>query len=267
MDEEYCDPCDRWFRDDHAYTQHINNHPAHALLECNYCYKQFQYENGRQNHQNAVHLRFECHFCTDRFLSESQRDEHHRTAGHPWCDPCKRVFNNQNNLLQHLHSSTHVGKSSMECPFCKLGFATASGVVIHLESNRCKSGMNKAKIDAMIQKLDRQNVITRPMLEMPGYSNQEVIATERTWNGDGYECYLCHREFTKLTGLNMHIKSPVHQQSIYKCPKLSCARPYKSLSGLVMHVESESCGVMRFNAVQQQARHGIQNMVGRMISS
>jgi hypothetical protein len=38
------------------------------------------------------------------------------------------------------------------------------------------------------------------------------------------------------------------------------------LSGLVQHVESESCGVMRFAQVQNQARNGIQNMVGRLIT-
>jgi hypothetical protein len=47
---------------------------------------------------------------------------------------------------------------------------------------------------------------------------------------------------------------------------MSCRKEYKVLSGLVQHVESESCGVMRFGAVQNQARSGIQNMVGRMIT-
>ena len=47
---------------------------------------------------------------------------------------------------------------------------------------------------------------------------------------------------------------------------MSCRREYKLLSWLVQHVESESCGVMRFGMVQSQARCGIQNMVGRMIT-
>ena len=118
----------------------------------------------------------------------------------------------------------------------------------------------------MVHQLDRDNVITRPMISLPGYSNVETIATDRAWNGRAYECYLCTREFTSLNGLNNHIKSPVHEQNIYRCPKMSCRREYKLLSGLVQHVESESCGVMRFGMVQSQARSGIQVMVGRMIT-
>jgi hypothetical protein len=35
---------------------------------------------------------------------------------------------------------------------------------------------------------------------------------------------------------------------------------------LVQHIESESCGLMRFAAVQQQAQHGFHAMVGRMLT-
>jgi Zinc-finger of C2H2 type len=157
--------------------------------------------------------------------------------------------------------------TSIQCPFCKEGFTTASGVAVHLESGRCTtSGLNRTKINDMVRRLDRNNVITRPMLTMPGYDKVEMIATERAWNGEHYECYLCSRIFQTLPALNSHIRSPAHDQAIYRCPKASCARQYKLLSGLVQHVESESCGVMRFSQVQQQARNGIQNMVGRMIT-
>jgi hypothetical protein len=163
-----------------------------------------------------------------------------------------------------MHSRTHVG-SPMQCPFCKKSFTTASGVTIHLESGTCSSGLDRHKINTMVQRMDRGNIITRPMITMPGYDNVQSIATERAWNGYSYECYLCNRGFGSLQGLNNHLKSPVHEQEFYHCPKKSCGRTYKLLSGLIQHVESESCGLMRFIQVQQQARNGIQNMVGRMI--
>lgn len=109
-------------------------------------------------------------------------------------------------------------------------------------------------------------MITRPMIEMPGYGIVETIATNKSWNGYAFECYLCSRDFGSLRGLNNHLRSPAHDQELYRCPKTSCGRNYKLLSGLVQHVESESCGLMRFGQVQQQARNGIENMVGRMIS-
>jgi hypothetical protein len=260
----YCDPCDRFFSTYNGYDQHIQNSAAH----------QSQYRSQQ----------FECDACDRCFATEQALHQHCSNAtGHPYCASCKRMFMNQNNLnqvgivystplysadlkFQHMHSRVHMG-SSMQCPFCKVGFTTASGVIIHLESGRCTaSGLDRAKINDMVRRLDRNNVITKPLLTMPGYDSVEMIATERAWNGYYYECYLCTREFETLQALNSHIKSPVHEQAIYRCPKASCGREYKLLSGLIQHVESETCGVMRFNQVQQQAKNGIQHMVGRMIT-
>jgi hypothetical protein len=52
-----------------------------------------------------------------------------------------------------------------------------------------------------------------------------------------------------LRGLNQHLSSGAHDQDNYHCPK--CRRKYRLLSGLVQHVESESCGILKFHAVQQ----------------
>lgn len=118
----------------------------------------------------------------------------------------------------------------------------------------------------MVHQMDRNNVITHPMITLPGYDNFETIATNRSWNGRAFECYLCSREFTTLQSLNSHIKRPVHEKNLYRCPKRSCGREYKLLSGLVQHLESESCDVMRFGNIQTVASTGIQNMVGRMLT-
>jgi hypothetical protein len=104
------------------------------------------------------------------------------------------------------------------------------------------------------------------MITLPNHDNMEFFATSAAWNGHGYQCYLCAKTFQTLQGLNSHIKSPAHEQSFYRCTKASCSKNSKLLSGLVQHVESESCGLMRFNVVQQQARVGIANMVGMGLS-
>jgi len=239
-----CRPCNRSFKTANAYNQHIQNSATHRS------------EDGE----------WECEICDRYFATEGALHQHcSNAASHPYCVPCRRVFLNENNLNHHMHSKTHMS-SSIQCPFCKEDFTTASGVTIHLESGRCSSGLDRAKINDIVRQLDRRNIITRPMLTMPGYDHVKTFATERAWNGYSYQCYLCTRQFSTLGGLNNHIKSPAHEQHIYHCPKRSCGRTFKVLSGLVQHMESESCGVMRFTQVQQQARNGIQNMVGRMIS-
>ncbi|KAM3065464.1 hypothetical protein ACMFMG_011648 [Clarireedia jacksonii] len=172
------------------------------------------------------------------------------------------MFMNSNNLMQHQHSRAHVG-SSLKCPFCTSTHATASGVVIHLESGSCSSGVNRQKINAEIRRLDQNHVITNRLLTYP--SSTTSTATNRSWNGYAFECYLCSRQTATLGALNKHLNSPAHEQNLYHCPKAACGKQFKLLSGLIQHVESESCGVMRFRQVQQGARHGINNMVGRMI--
>jgi len=164
-----------------------------------------------------------------------------------------------------MHSRIHMG-SSIECPFCKRPFTVASGLVVHLESGNCSSGLNRQKINDAVRRLDRGNVITRPMITMPGYENVQTFATERSYNGRCYQCCLCPRGFATLSALNAHMSSPVHEQAMYRCPKRSCGTNFKLLSSLVQHVESETCGVMQFGQVQNQARNGIENMVGRMIT-
>jgi len=155
---------------------------------------------------------------------------------------------------------------NIQCPFCKNNYTTASGLTIHLESGSCTSGLNRQKINDIVRQMDRNNVITRPMIEMPGYTNIEQYATEQSWNGYHFECYLCGKGFGRLYGLNNHLRSPVHEQKMYRCPGPACAKTYGTLSGLVQHIESESCGLMRFAAVQKQAKAGVYGMVGRMIT-
>ncbi|EKD19942.1 uncharacterized protein L3040_002379 [Drepanopeziza brunnea f. sp. 'multigermtubi'] len=260
----WCFPCDRSFITENGYNQHLRTSAAHR-------YQDESSDGGyasSEQYSSSEELGWQCDICDRVFGSEHSRHQHYSSAaGHSYCVPCRRIFMNENNLRQHLHSKLHMG-GSIECPFCSLSFTTASGVTIHLESGACTvSGLDRSKINRIVRQLDRNHVITKPMLTMSGYDRPDAVtrATERSWNGRHYECYLCAKQFGTLQGVNAHLASPVHEQKIYRCPKGSCGREYKALSGLVQHVESEICGVMRFAQVQKQARSGIQNMVGRMI--
>lgn len=155
----------------------------------------------------------------------------------------------------------------------------------------CPSGVEKHRLDAAILRIDPHHRITRPQLAIRNdhyqYLIEPIEATERAWNGYGFGCYLCPKEFGNLYSLNRHLRSPgipppqiapfilggegnsnkplVHEQEIYNCPKSRCGRTYKLLSGLVMHVESESCGLMGWEQVQEQARGGLGRVMGRLV--
>ncbi|TGO40927.1 hypothetical protein BHYA_0029g00370 [Botrytis hyacinthi] len=244
----YCDPCDRYFNGENSYNQHVENSSAH---------RNFEPSDDGYSSSNAE-PEFECSGCDSWFWSSVAREEHHaHEYGDRYCQPCKRMFMNENNLMQGF---------PMKCPFCPTQYPTTSALTIHLESGRCPSGSNRERINAAIRYLDKNHVITTPLME---YSSpfSTNIATERSWNSFCYEYSMCHRGFNTLQGLNCHLRSPVHDQRMYRCPGPSCGKDFIVLSGLVQHVESESCGVMRFANVQKSASDGIDKMVRNMIRS
>ncbi|MCJ1283662.1 hypothetical protein MMC26_002993 [Xylographa opegraphella] len=125
-------------------------------------------------------------------------------------------------------------------------------MTIHLESGTCVSGITRHMINDKIRANDQNHLITQRLLTYPDDNGQsgraETWATTAAWNGHGYECYFCSKQFGSLQGLNQHLSSPAHEQKIYHCPK--CMIKFKLFSGLVQHVESESCGISRFQEVK-----------------
>jgi len=105
----------------------------------------------------------------------------------------------------------------------------------------------------MISERDPNGIITLKQLTWHGSANSTYQATDAAWNGRKWECYLCHRGFVSKVALNQHLNSPVHQQKVYHCPSRRCMKEFVSLAALFNHLESESCGAMRFEDVQQHA--------------
>ena len=139
---------------------------------------------------------------------------------------------------------------NVKCPWCTNKFTNLTGVTLHLESGKCPSGIDRQKIDNYCRQVDRDHVFTNRLIEYPTSADYTpAAATSNAWNGSRgcYICYLCQSGFSKLTALNQHLNSPVHQQKIYHC--FRCQVQFVALSGLVNHLESETCGQFRSNAM------------------
>lgn len=98
---------------------------------------------------------------------------------------------------------------------------TATGVTTHVESGGCPGApnMNRDEMFRFVRARDAQGVISNKLLGWEGSSTYE--ATGRSWNGEFYECYLCHREFNSLHGLNQHLNSPRRtSEPPLRCPDL-----------------------------------------------
>ncbi|KAF5385017.1 hypothetical protein D9615_001023 [Tricholomella constricta] len=169
------------------------------------------------------------------------------------------------NLQAHLNSSVH---SPRDVPCrgkgCTLTFVSPSAMLLHLESGTCCSGITRGLINDKIRQLDRNNIITDPsrMIAGPSGARDEVTyyATGASWNGRGFECYLCHGTYSSLRALNQHLASPRHQDKIYVCPLSTCRVRFTALSALCQHIESERCGVSKFRAV----KNTMDSIVGQM---
>ncbi|KAA8894569.1 hypothetical protein FN846DRAFT_402905 [Sphaerosporella brunnea] len=264
----WCYPCDRYFHSDHSLQQHLDNSAAHVEYECETCTRTFASDRACDQHMDALDHwapKFECDTCTAKFKTQRAANQHMEARGHwsNYCADCDRRFENENNLRMHLNSRIHRG-TGVECPFCKRGFVTASGVSHHLETGSCPNAptVNRQSLYHNIRSRDSQGFITdQKQLEW----HSEMSATERSWNGYNYECYLCHREFSELRTLNRHLNSPIHQQKLYHCPNRQCSREFVSLAAMFNHLESETCQFIRFGQVQQRVTGiltGRQRLIG-----
>ncbi|KAI1559830.1 zf-C2H2-jaz domain containing protein, partial [Pyrenophora tritici-repentis] len=229
------------------------------VFECDFCDLAFYDSRDLEDHQqDEGHYgpRYECEACDEWYDTFARIKQHMNSHGHwrnHYCNDCNKGFENENNLQIHLNSRIHRG-SNITCPFCKRGFATATGVTHHLETGSCSKArqLNRDTILAEVRRRDPNQLITKKLLTYPE-SGSSITATSASYNCDTllYECYLCHKGFRELKSLNAHVNSPVHKEKVYHCPGRACAREFRALAALFNHLESESCGAVRFDAVQR----------------
>ncbi|KZL64275.1 zinc finger protein [Colletotrichum incanum] len=240
-----CEFCDRFFCDRHAVGQHMDalGHWANDVSD-----DDTEYECG------------DCSVC----FSDEENLREHEVQGHYYCKPCNRYFQNYNNIRQHLNSSIH-RSSALRCPFCNQPRNTATGLIHHLEQVACpKAPLDRDKLYEAVRRRDPNGIISKNLLEWR--SSPTYTAIERAYNkaANAYECYLCHRLFSTLHGLNSHLNSTVHKQALYHCSNRRCGHEFKTLAGVINHLESESCNFMHFDSVQRNVERIVDP--SRMIS-
>jgi len=246
---DFCSVCRRVFANIYGLKEHYRQSEQHHY--CSPCDEHFDDTYELEDHyERSHHL---CSVCRRVFANNYGLKEHYHEQHH-YCSPCDRHFQNDNNLRQHLNSSTHRPRNT-HCPAgCGSSFISNSALVLHLESGGCSSGINRNTVNRVVRQLDTNHVITDPSRLITGgtYVDDEVTyyATAFSWNGFAYECYLCHKDYSSLRSLNQHLASPAHERKFYICPGPNCDIRFVGLGALCQHIESESCGVLRFRAVQ-----------------
>ncbi|KAF6796953.1 zinc finger protein [Colletotrichum sojae] len=271
-----CGTCWRTWPTDRSREQHVAA-TFHKVpdFECDSCDRYFnsqqavdQYMTALDHWADSVELDEPEHYCDYDSCSEAFSDEDelraHEVTVHFYCDTCDREFQDENSIRNHRNSKVHRGQN-MPCYLCDKPYVTAAGVFHHLERGRCsKAPLDRMKVYEAVKRRDPNGLLTERLLEWSGSGG--FAATLKSWNASAgaFECFLCKRLFERLDSLNQHLQSPKHQQKLYHCPKQHCNKKFGSLAAAANHMESESCGFMSFEAVQESAKRIFDP--GRMIA-
>ncbi|EJC99647.1 uncharacterized protein FOMMEDRAFT_93335 [Fomitiporia mediterranea MF3/22] len=267
----YCYRCDRRFPQDRALAQHERDSPNHRIY-CRLCDIDLSSSAALRKHNKRKH--FYCDTCdllfddSDDFLEHGE-DEHfacspcirifttfngyacHSESAHHYCRECNRLFQSENTLRIHRASSIHTPRW-LACPGrqCIKKFTCPSALIHHAESGACPSGVTRKAVNEYVARQDRQNIITNASRMLTGPDGEKCppsepnyLATQLSWNGKRYECFLCHGQYATQAGLNQHLKSPRHLQDVYHCPMRNCEMEFTVLSALCQHAEMGSCGI------------------------
>ncbi|KAE9970492.1 hypothetical protein EG327_010253 [Venturia inaequalis] len=257
---------------DHLLSKIVIGFRFAMAYDCETCHRDFATWHGASQHMNALDHwapTFDCQVCSLEFDTQNAANQHMRAKNHltdRYCRDCDRGFESPNNYRMHRKSRLHRG-ATVICPFCQVGFASASGVSHHLETGSCPNarGMDRDSIYSELRRRDPNGTFTQNLIGWHEETNVQNIATNRCWNGQAFECYLCNKKFRQLSHLDQHLNSPIHAQKYYHCPKAGCAKEFVSLAAMFNHLESESCGFIRFEQVQQNVNQFLAGG-GRLIS-
>ncbi|KAK3323592.1 hypothetical protein B0T19DRAFT_401905 [Cercophora scortea] len=185
-----CERCPFWFRDQAAADYHMRTE-NHWGFDCSYCPRTWPTQEECDDHESDEH-------------GVVDVDTEYDFDGETYCEECNRSFVNTDVLRDHMKKSSrhHQG---LRCLFCPRQFASAAAITSHLEAGGCKKAqhLNADELYRLIRLKDPQGIIANTLRNWNG--SIAYMATRYTWNGDAYECYLCHAVFPALAGLNGHL--------------------------------------------------------------
>lgn len=156
-EHSYCNQCKIFFDDEESMKQHkrVRNHLVNPGA------------HDQKKKSPGDTAEFHCCDCDRDFVSEQALNQHshtevRKTKSHP-CPKCKRIFGSQSALSNHMASLAHKPLSDVKCVAssdCKARFSSPSGLVHHLESGMCCSGMTRKRLNGLVQTNDVDRVIS-----------------------------------------------------------------------------------------------------------
>ncbi|KAF8246307.1 hypothetical protein K440DRAFT_632318 [Wilcoxina mikolae CBS 423.85] len=175
-----CEPCDRSIfmcqagRKKHKLTPlHVKNARRKNLYCADNRESFFSKANfdAHQQKNHQVGMQYHCTDCATDFPSKCALKRHPKNdtahgkrAMGILCEPCGKTFASGSKYDAHLLTKGHRKAGKFKCfayPECTRKFSTKGGMLSHLESGKCKSGLNRQKIDDVIRQHDTSNMILK----------------------------------------------------------------------------------------------------------
>ncbi|PPQ78002.1 hypothetical protein CVT25_015558 [Psilocybe cyanescens] len=239
-----CDDCNRTFASSVALESHMNS-PRHVDAYFSSADESSDDSEESDDSEDEPY----CDSCNRFFKDTFSLNQHLAfSEKHHWCFECSRDFSSETSLGQHQESLAHRGRD-FKCPFCDSMFKSPSGIALHIESGCHK--VTRHQVTAAVHKM---KVVPNISIKRIGGSSaasntvRTFIASEASWNGTSYACFLCNKKCKTLAGLNSHLNSAAHDEEEFRCPK--CKAEFKLISGFVQHLESRSCGLAKNEQVE-----------------
>lgn len=151
----YCLECDRYFVNPEAIAQHLKSSIHVSQFHCCDCDRDFVDQQALEQH------------LRDKIHSPQESDCGSNSDSYE-CHKCQREFLNETALKQHLASLVHNPLSNIRCVAsskCKARFTSPSALLHHLESGGCRSGMDRKKLNHLVQSNDNERIISSGLEE------------------------------------------------------------------------------------------------------
>ncbi|RFU77386.1 60s ribosomal l19 precursor [Trichoderma arundinaceum] len=307
-----CHLCNRCLLNHKGYMAHrASSFPAcgqkrvgDVSWRCTDCRAQFDDRAAlRQHLQSAGHaVDFHCcdcnkNFKTGRALADHLKNKIHKKPVTPpqtqkpqsRCEDCNRSFKNERALQQHMDSVIHRPISNLTCMAgkicgveCNAHFRSPSGMIAHMESGTCRSGMDRQKLNRLILVQDGDNLITSSsgIFEYAGWASLESgeesvscsgILTPSTDSGATGILTPSDSQFSvvSLVERQLATRAPSGQQSdcmelgepkVFFCPICPEAkqRPFFTRTSLEQHMQSPAHTPKMFHcpSLLLQGTHG-----------
>ena len=126
-----------------------------------------------------------------------------------------------------------------ECGVCGRAFGSDHALIMHTEASH--GGRNAVHKGVRMWEDSRSQKGELTTGNSAGAYTYEVDSDDYDYDYEEWTCALCQRGFTTRRGLEQHLNSGVHEQSLYRCQ--GCPKTFKSLAALNQHVGMTECSM------------------------